>query len=414
MPNIKEYFDEHIRINITHDLIKAINTLTLRFELRGEHPLTLNSPMFGVHKFFFTTEDRNMFFDIIKISESDVNNVVAKIPSIDKAFLVISDAFNLTCVYLVHTLLSAHISKHEIEECCTNVLNLMQYRFMSSAVNHYFPHSANYEIMQTVTEALNLKFAIKQYGTWKKVMTARSLSILATDKLHGDTLQRFNKDKDILYMITDMSTRIRSQLKIITSEYYTTKEANKFISSHSATIVLDGEKILREKDGRFELMTSVIYHKVLNKAAFIDDHVIKMVQTSVGRLNSSIIKRTLIALSDEAKQQQETHETTKIIHKRDDTEIYVGVEVLIGKIIHLVYMSAILSNRVNLNSKIAVYANTKNIFAASRTSDRQMINLRLSVADFLKRTRISKRESTVSGLTVAIVLYVTLLSFQLK
>ena len=414
MLTIKESFSQHIDIAITPALVKALNTLVLQFEIRGETPMTLNSPMFGVHKFFFTTDDRKMFFEIIKVDESEVAKLIREIPSIDNAFRVISDTFNLTCVYLVHKLLNSKLSVNEVTSACISVFNYMQYRFMSSAVNHYFPHNANYEIMQTVIESLNLKFAIKQYGTWKKVIGNRSLMIITTDSLHKDTIKNLDKDKDILYLITDMSTRIRSQLKIITAEYYAIRETNSFIRSHSATTELDGEKILREKSGSFELTSSIIYHKLINKAAFIDDHVIRMVQKSVPRLNTSIIKRTLISLSDEAHQQMEEGISTKIIHKRDDTEVYIGIETLLNKIIYVVYMSAIRSDRVNLNSKIAVYNNTKNIFTASRTADKELIYIKASIADFLKRTRITTRDSTVSGLTIAISLYITLLSFQLR
>lgn len=414
MLTIREHFEEALKVNLTPALLKSINTLVLKFELRGEHPMTLNSPMFGVNKFFFTTEDRHLFFSIIGVSESEVDRVVKDIPSIDNAFRVISDAFNLMSVYLVHLLMNSRLPRRDVETCCVNILNFMQYRFMSSAVNHYFPHKANYDIMQTVVESLNLKFAIKQYGTWKKVIAARSMTITATDKIHNDTIANFDDDKGILYLITDISTRIRSQLKIITTEYYAIRETNNFIASHSATTELDGEKILREKEGSFVLLASVVYHKLINKSAFIDDHMIKMVQKSVPRLNTSIIKRSLIALSDEARQQTAQGLTNKLIKKRDGTEIFFGIELLLSKIVYTIYTSAIHSGKVNLNSKIAVYNNTKNIFAASRSSDGNLVFVKQSLTDFMKRTRVSSRTSTVSGLIVAITLYITLMSFRVK
>lgn len=408
--HIKEHLTSEIPLVITQSVADQLIRMVIQFEIQGEHPLTLNSQMFGVNKFTFTAKDRQMFFDIINVNEDDVVRVIKKIPSINKEFKVISDAFNLMSVYVVYCLLNASISVNSKHDAIISVLNYMQYRFFGSAVNHYFPHGATYEIMQTVVESLSLKFSVRQLGSWKKVMTERSESLAFDDRVHHNTLTKFDVDKNILYLISDTSTRIRSQLKIITSEYYSTRETNTFIMSHSSTTTLDGEKILREKGGSFEMVAGAVFNKVLIKASFVDERYIKMVQVSVPRLNVGIIRRMLASFSDEARHQMELKKT-RTIETKNNTDIYIGIEELIDHMIHVIYSSAIQNSKVNINSKIHVYRNVQNITAAARSSNQELLNVKASIDQFLKRTHISSRESTISGLIIALMLYVTLLSF---
>jgi hypothetical protein len=410
---ILDVFSESIDIRVDDDLCKRLDRIIFQFEIRGDHPYTLNSQIFGDKKFIFIRADRDIFFNTIGVDEEDVTDVIKKIPSINKAFKVVSDSFNLVCVYLAHLLVSSKsIHKDIANKTAINVLNYMQYRLMASAVNHYFPHGVNHEIMQTVVESLNLKFAIKQYETWKNVISSRSESIIADTKAHHSTLVEFNNDQDILYLISDTSTRIRSQLKIIVSEYYTMKDASNIINSHSSIVTLDGEKILREKHGSFEMLSSTVFHKILSRTSFIDEGYIRMVQSTIPRLSIGIIKRMLYTLIDEAKTQMEDGTTNRIINKRDGTKVIFGIESLVQSVIKVIYTSALHDERVKLGNKIMIYMNTKNIFIAARVNDTELLEVRASINDLVTRTRISNRESTVSGLVIALVLYLNLISFQ--
>ena len=408
---IKEYLTRDLPLTITAELAAQLIRMVMQFELRDEHALTLNSQMFGVNKFIFSTRDFQLFFDIIGYSKADIDPVINKIPTINKEFKVVSDAFNIMSVYVVHKILVSTLPYNLKRDSAFSVLNYMQYRFFGSAVNHYFPHGAGYEIMQSVIESLSMKFSVRQLNSWKNVMVERSEALTFDTKAHNDTLLKFDNDKDILYLITDTSTRIRSQLKIITSEYYAVREANNFMTSHSSTASIDGEKVLRERDGSFEAISSTVFNRVLIKSSFVDERYIKMVQSTVPRLNIGIIRRMLATLSDEARHQIETGDAAKVIKKRDGTEIYVGIEGLINHIIHVIYTSAIHNKRININSKIAVYTNTKNVFTAARSSNQELINVRASLEDLIRRTHISTREATISGLCVTFSLYITLLSF---
>jgi len=407
---IKEHLTRDLPLTITSNIANQLIKMVIRFEIRDEHPLTLNSQMFGVNRFIFLPQDRQMLFDIIGCEESDVAHIIGKIPSINKDFKVVSDAFNILSVYVAHLILNSKLPVNLKHDSVVSVLNYMQYRIMGSAINHYFPHNANYEIMQTVIESLSMKFSVRQSGTWKNVVTERSDSIAFDARAHHDTLFKFNVDKDILYLISDTSTRIRSQLKIITGEYYDVRATNNFIMSHSSTASIDGEKVLREKNNSFETICSSVYNKLLIKSSFIDERYIKMVQSTVPRLNIGIIRRMLSTIADEAKHQVEMGEIHPVKHK-NNVELYMSIESLIEHIIHVIYMSAIHNSKVNINSKIAVYTNTKNVFTASRSSNQELINVRASIEDLMKRTRISSRESTISGLGIALSLYITLISF---
>lgn len=409
---IKDSFTQHLPVQITPNLANQLIRMVITYELRDDHPLTLNSQMFGVYKFIFNKLDFKNFFDIIGFDEQFVVGLIAKIPSVNKEFKVVSDAFNLACVYMVYLLLNAKLSANLKHDAIIAILNYMQYRFISSAVNHYFPHSANHEIMQTVVESLSMKFSIRQFNSWTKVVTERSESMAFDMKAHHGTLNKFDNDKLILYLISDTSTRIRSQLKIITNNYYEMKDANTFITSHSSTASVDGEKVLREQNSIFESMGDGIFNKIVIKSSFIDERFISMVQKTVPRINMSIIRRMLSVLSDEARHQMESGTTREIQSKRNNLEIYVGIVDLLDHMVHVIYSSAIHNPRININSKIAIYTNTKNVFTAARTANQELINVRASFDHLFRKTRLTTRESTISGLGIVLALYITLLSFS--
>jgi len=409
---IYDQLHKSIDIKITPSLADQLNRLVIAFEIYKEHPMVLNSKIFGVNKFVFASRDRDTFFDIIDIDERDMKDAIKAIPSIDKSHKVVSDEFNIACVYLAHLILNSKLPKKLQIKTIINVLNYQQYRFMASAVNHYFPHGANYDIMQSVVEGLSLKFAIKRLGSWKKVITERSESLTLDTKLHHGTLAKFDDDKAILYLITDTSTRIRSQLQNVVGLYYEVKKANDFMLSYSSTTEIDGQKVLKEVSSSFEHISGSIFHKILRKSPFINDQYIKMVKSSVPTLNIGIIKRMIIALADEAIVQNDEGNTTKIVNKRDGTKLIVGIESLVEKLIYLIYDSAVHNKNVNINSKIAVYTNTRNLFAVHRSSDSKVLNTKMSIVDLIKRNRVSTRDATVSSLTIALCLYICLLSFE--
>jgi GTP:adenosylcobinamide-phosphate guanylyltransferase len=407
--HIYDILSKEIPIKITPDLLNQLRKMVLLFEIRGEHPLTLNSQIIGVNKFIFTSTDRKLFFDIIGYDEVFVNSVIKKIPSINIDFKVTSDALNLITIYLAYLIINDRNNQKLREAAVVDILNYMQYRLISSVVNHYYPHGASDDIMQSVVESLNLKFSIRQYESWKNVIIERSKSLAFDNKAHHNTILKFNVDKDILYLISDTSTRIRSQIKVITSAYYEMKKTNTFITSHSSTSSIDGEKIIRETSGGFSSISSFVFDKIIMKQSFIDEKFIKMVQSNVPRLNESIIRRMLSALSDEARFQMERGETTKVDTKKD---LYIGIEVFMEHLIHIIYSTAIQSKTVNINSKISVYTHVKNLFTAARTNNKELIDVRNSFNHLCNRLKISSRESTVSGLGIALALYITLTSFS--
>lgn len=408
--HIFDILTSEIKIDITPNLLNKLNQMVLLFEIRDAHPMTLNSQLFGVHRFIFIKSDFKLFFETIGYDEIDIIHVIKKIPSININFKVTSDALNLMIVYLVHLILNSHLNEKLRNATIINLLNYMQYRLFSSAINHYFRYGVSDDIMQSVIESLNLKFSIRQYESWKSVITERSKSLIFDEKAHHSTLSTFNNDKDIVYLISDTSTRIRSQMKVIVSEYYDMKKTNTFITSHTSTTSLDGEKIIRETAGGFSIVGSHVYDKLLIKQSFIDEKLIKMVQSSVSRLNESMIRRMLSTISDEARSQADRGEGLKTITLKGE-EIYFGIESLVEHIVHIVYSTSIENKNVNINSKIAIYNHVRNIFTAARTSNKELINVRNSFTHLCNRTKISNRESTISGLGIVFALYLTLVSF---
>ena len=403
-----------LKIAIVPSAIKSLKQMVIQFEIRKDHPLVLNSPYPGVNKISFTTHDRGMLFDILGIYEIDVNAMVKNIPSINNEFRVQSDAFNLICIYTVHLILKSKLSRKDKEQGAIAVLLYWQYRFFSSIVTRYYKHGAHSDIMQQVIEDLSLKFDIKKYGTWKKVFRLKAETLLDSKSLHGKTLIEFNIDKDILYTITDVQTRLRSQLKKITARYYELKEtSDTFIQTTSSTTVIDGARILKEQSAGFESISNHIYMKMLHKQAFLNPKYVEIILATQKTINKGIVNRILIAMSDIAVYQQEQGIDNKLIKRRDGTEIYEGMALLISKLVRVIYDNIITDKSVNINNRLEIYFATKNLFSTHRTNNDLLNNTKSSIQYFTTHNRITKRENTISSLNISVALYICLMSFNM-
>ena len=358
-----------LKIQITPAFAKNIHNLVLQYELRKEHPLVLNSAMLGVNKISFTTNDRALIFDICGIYENDIASLVRDIDAIDNNFRVISDSFNLLCIYLVHLILKSKLSGKLKETTIIDVFLYWQYRFFSSIVNHYFPHGANHDIMQQVVENLSLKYDIKVIGTWKKVFTNKAKTLMDSKSIHLKALTTASDDKRLLYVITDVQTRMRSQLKNITALYYETKEANDFIKSASSSTEIDGKRVIREYESGFETVSHHIFMRMQNKSAFINTKYIDMILAIQKNLNRGILNRTFHQMVDIALHQVADESTDKIINRKDGSKVYKGLAGLVHNTIYVIYENALSSDSVNVNNKLEVFYATRNLFSTHRTNN---------------------------------------------
>lgn len=401
-----------LRVKIPNTFAHDMERLLTQYEIRKEHPLVLNSTEIGVHKIAFTSNDRAELFETCGIYEHEVSDIIKDISTIDKAFRVVSDPFNLLCVYLPWRSDSSSMSVSAKQLAKRAILLYWQYKMFSSIINHYFPYGVNGDIMRQVTEGLSMKFDVKVQGSWKKVMEEKVDVLLSKGSLHYDSLHTLEDDMKLLYVITDVQTRLRSQLKNITALYYDMKEANNYMRSTSATVVVDGKKIIRESSTGFETISMHIATKMLHKSSFVNTKYITMLDGIQKSLNKGIIARVISQLVDTATSQTDAGTDNRLIVRRDGTEIYAGLKLLVSNITRCTYANALSSKTLDINNKLDIFGATKNLFSAHQTNNKLLDNTKLSIAYFIERNNISHRVNTVSALTTTVALYICLMGFE--
>ncbi len=385
------------------DLIAFERTL-IHFEIRGAHPLTLNSQMIGVHPVVFTSADRQALFQIFRTTEADVAHASRSAPFINQTFKVVSDPFNLFCIWLVHlsfTQISDEKARHDF---AVGIIKYLHYKFFTSLVNHDLRHGADESVMLAAVNSLNRKFDLIVYGTWKKMIEARSEDVVSIQSIHHDALVTATDDKAVLYVISDTQTRIRDKINNICDVYYDFhKRGVKIASSAATTTDLDGEKILVQKAQTFDAMVTDLVTSVVNVNTFIDMHVITQVSAEFSSTSRDLLKVTLIRMSETASRQVMTGHFDDEIKEKGQL-IHVGIKALISAVV-LVSFRYCVNNKIPLKNKAAVWIKLRDMYSSSRVNDADVIAIKTSVGMFIDSIGETSREATKSSLRLAVIMY---------
>ena len=457
MPHqLKDVFDE-LHVQMTPALANALIKLVNAYETRGTHPLAFNSYMLGVYSCAFTTQDRNDFFDLFNVEykgfvellkehitgannifgvrtnsvvdlvknfiaksplsgfagllPSDVRKQMSTVTSIDTNYKVISDPFNIFITYVIHLVYDSKLPQKLKDETNTKLVMFLQYKFFTSLVNHRFKYKPDEAVMTAMFEGLTAKFDIKIYGTWKNVMLARTQHLLDKTSQHAEALSKYNDDKRILYFITFTQTSIRNQINIITEEFMKTKEAEDRIGTYSNTGTnIEGEMILIDNVATYDIMVTNVYNDALSVTRFLDDSLVRMIAGMFTNIRAATLRSFIIAFSEYAVVQAKAGKS-QLVKKVDGEELFLGPEILIENIVQKSFRYCS-ENRVDFHKPLQVLRALKDVYSSSRTTDNNILQIRASVAQIVLDLQESRRDTTLSALRIAFLLYITVLAYR--
>lgn len=409
--SLKQLCMQRFNITITKRMIDQLVRVCTLYEVRDDHVEALNSPMLGVNKIHFFDKDQRAVFDVFEVDRSDFAKMIQQ-SGLNKDFKVSSDVYNVFTVYMAHCIMKSNLPKTVQEEGCFTLWKMLQYKFFSSIVNHMLPYKPNPDVMQATLDGLSAKFDIvnKDTNTWKLVMEARARELCQKDgNIHYHSILNFTPDQKIVYVLSDVQTRLRTKIKLVVQEYYKTLEEGKRIASTTMTSDdLEGEKIVKELTGSLDNMIAVICNKALNANQFIRNDVVRIVSKLVPNIRPDMMRTLLMFFSNQAVVQYQKHKQDEV----DKTGRYlVGYHILITEVIQRSYRLCIIE-KVNMKSRLAILDKVRNTFRSSRVNDPDILRIKDSVERLVDIAKVSSRDSTKASLKIAFILYIILLTFD--
>lgn len=380
------------------------------YETRDTNSEALNTPLLGCSKLGFFERDSQMLFDILHVSRDEFKRTIRQ-SAIPSSFHVASDEFNLLVAWAAHSFQTSTMSDQDKDRGIYSLFFMLLVKFFSGLVRHYYPHGANKGVMEATIDSLSEKFDIKQKetSTWRLQIHQRASELLSPTSIHAKTLASFIPDKDVIYLITDLQTRLRTKLRNITNIYYDMVKAGREVrDSGMVSNDAEGEKIIKELKNSFEGMIASISNKVLNTQQFIKSDYLIIVSKLVPNVRVDMMRNLLMQFSAYATVQYQKKQSDDL---SKDGKLFVGYHILIQNLIQRLYRDAIMK-KINMNSRLEILKNSMNVVRSSRILDPVIAQLKDSLDKFVLSTRLSQRDATNASLRIAFVTYIILLSFD--
>ena len=394
----------------TPKLAEQIIKWRLLYENRDTHPDALNTPLLGVYRLGWYPRDSQGLFDILDINKEEFKRAI-RFSSIPTSFRVASDEFNLLTVWAAHIFINSNLNKDLKFKVIQSLFFMMLVKFFSSLLRHYLPHMANKGIMELTIDSLTDKFDIKhpETSTWKLIMEKRASELASGDSIHGSTLKTFIPDQKVIYVITDLQTRIRTKVRNVMLVYFDmVKQGRSIEDSDLVGENKEGEKIIKELKTSFDSMIANICNRVLNTQQFIRADFITIATKLVPNVSPEMMRTFLMQFSSMATYQYNKRQTDEV---SKDGKYFVGYHALITNLIQRTYRKCIM-DKVNLKSRLAILKKAIDLYRSSRINDPIILKVKASIERIVKNARISQRESTNTSLRIAFVVYIIMMSFD--
>ena len=401
MATLSTYFEQdfaHLKFDAR--LADKFRQYRIDFENKNEDHMTFfGGNLTGVQIVRFTQQDRNAWFtDLLSTNETEVEQRVHSLPSINAAWHISSDLMNLSCLWFMHKFLNSPLLKDEQKEAVLIDLAMtLNYKFLTGLHSHYFRFPADPEIAAATYAQMSLKFTIKQYGSWRATIKARTDDLCAKDGIHYNVIKHFKQDASVVNALNDTQNRIRSMLKNIMAETLKVKAHGVRIQRTTATTLdIDGEEMLKDKQKSLLGYVRYMHSIVTDKDTFVKQELIDIVANAMHTMPPKQLQDCLFWMSDNY-----AYDKKKLAEKTIDA-------VLKHAFGYLSSNTYVVSRTQDLSDFIA---KIRGVYMSSRSTDIELIEIRDLSEQLVRAATTTKNESLISSIKTGVMLYICLRAF---
>lgn len=396
---IRKIFEHHCGdLKIDEKLAKSIIRYDVNFVTKNnEHVSFFGSALLGVHPVRFIDDDRHRWMDdILDVDEILIKDDVDKFfdsmknhPSeLDKVGMVGRDVFNLSCVFLCHKFHKSNLPTKIKNEALTSILLILHYRLASSILAHFYPYPADPAIAKATYNALSKKFDIKVLGSWSKLFRKRCEDILSNTGIHKDTMKYMREDKAIVYVITDIQTRIRNSIKAQATIFYRIRDGGGKIISTSSMMETDDGLMVKDTKRDINQYTAYAHEVIPDSRNFIRRELLDVIMEVNPSANPALVNSSLVYISD-----QFDNRKNKYIRETMDACL-------------LYSLNFIRTQRINTSDLKVVLFRLKSMLTGARVNDATVLMLRKNGDKIVQAVLPKNTTAPVSPDRTAVLLYV--------
>lgn len=398
-PCIRSIFEENTKgLKIDQALAKKIAQYKTNLIRRNrDHAAFFGGNLLGVQIVRFQDVDVEDWFDLIGVDELILQEQIHALPTVNPEFIVSSNIMNQSCIYLVYKFNNSSLPLSIKREAMMDVLIILQIKFITSLLFRYFRYPADRALAEATYASLSNKFAIKEHGTWLRVLEARAADCISPKSIHLAAINRMDPDYSVINMLNDMQGRIRSYVKNVYAVMEQVRLSGGKISTISSTIVgHDGEEILRDSTKGIATYTQYIKNIVSDKRSFIREELLSIVCDVMKSAPERFVLAALEHISDN-------------YYKRDHKDINTILEKTLVHAFH--YLSG---------NKQVVRANTDlesmlvrlhGAYTSSRSQDEYLLEMRTLTEKVIRPAVKTKTTSVVAAVRTAVLLYIVLRTY---
>jgi len=412
---LKETFLADFDIRPTDAQARRLLDTVKRYEL--QYAEAFNSPYLAVSDAYFLPKDASAIFEIFGVDQSAFGAAVKSVPAINDQYHVSSNDFNQLIMWLVWCFQRSNLPAQLKYDSQLYLVMQLNYKFFCGITHEFFPYGAKEDVMRYTIENLTAKSDIKNEdtATWRAILRKHATGFLDSTSVHIKTIRDYEPDKAVVYMITDLHTRIFSKVRLVASAYYDNVKKGNTIGSSSATMTNDeGEEEMKALKATLDNSILQINTIVPNVHTFIDEERVKLCANLASNIRPDMLRAVLVTFSGQATIQYQSGTTEDIlVEKQKKNTIYIGYKILIREMVQKTYRWCSLHG-VDMKTPSAILRETSSVYRASRLSDPDLLKIKDSVDYFLKLNTAYKRDATLVSLRIAFILYIICLTFKYR
>lgn len=397
---VKKIFDEECsHLKIDSHLVRRLSDFQISFCQKNEEHMTFfGGNLTGVQIVRFTTQDvQKWFTDVLQVDDVILEEKVLELPTINEDFHISSDIFNISVIWVIHSIINSHhLTESQKEQGCLDAALILHYKFLTSLLYQYFKYSAKPETAAATYAQLSYKFAIKQHGSWSATLHARCKSLLSKESIHYEAFKRFTPDVAIVYILNDTQGRIRDMMKNIYSEFLRVHKEGDRIISTSSNISFDGKEILKDKTKNLTSYTRYLQSIISDKNTFIKDELLDIITNIQYTMSPKLLMKTLNWVSS-------NYRGTGDSLIEDFTNMC------------MTHSFGYMTDHQNIiretNNLASLIANLRGVYMSSRSTDVELLAIREKGEKIVTLATGIKNDSVIASVRTGLLLYLVLRAF---